>query len=77
MLAPIEAPLRTRRIVGHTAMKNHLTRQHFSAATLALAAVLLAETIIAVPNARTAADAASADSNSYDIDILALNPKNE
>jgi hypothetical protein len=64
-------------MVGHTAMKDHLTRQHFSAAALALAALLLAETIIAVPNATTATDAASADPNTYGIDILALNPKNE
>ena len=58
-------------------MKDRLTRQHLSAAAFALAALLVADTIIAVPNATTATDAASADPNAYGIDILALNPKNE
>ena len=57
-------------------MKDHLTRQHFGAAVFALAALLLADTIV-VPNATTATDPVSTDPNTYGIDILALNPKNE
>jgi hypothetical protein len=66
--------LGTRRTVGYSAMKNNLTRRRLGAA-FALAAFLLAGTIIVVPKVTTTTDAASADP--YGIDILALNPEHE
>jgi hypothetical protein len=55
-------------------MKNNLTRRRLGAA-FALAAFLLAGTIIVVPKVTATTDAASADP--YGIDILALNPEHE
>jgi hypothetical protein len=66
--------LGTRRTVGYSAMKNNLTRRRLGAA-FALAAFLLAGTIIVVPKVTATTDAASADP--YGIDILALNPEHE